>query len=89
MSHPYESPALQCSRVLKNAESFSRHWPWSPKDWLQCSRVLKNAERARGANADVSDQDIASMQPRSEERGETMRSSVLSRPSRGFNAAAF
>ncbi len=60
---------LQCSRVLKNAERPGRVLYRDRRDPLQCSRVLKNAESLRGLQAKNA-RCVASMQPRSEERGE-------------------
>ncbi len=63
--------ALQCSRVLKNAERlYLRHLTANASEPLQCSRVLKNAERRDQAQGAPCRGVHASMQPRSEERGE-------------------
>ncbi len=68
-SSPSASVALQCSRVLKNAESICVRSSSPQAGWLQCSRVLKNAERLIWLVTHAPHHP-ASMQPRSEERGE-------------------
>ncbi len=81
---------LQCSRVLKNAESSVDLNSASARSKLQCSRVLKNAERRLRRRPVRRDCARASMQPRSEERGE-LPSNLIRHIDllRRFNAAAF
>ena len=80
---------LQWGRVLTNAETFRRDaGDESPNDGLQWGRVLTNAETAAFAPG-TTVQSMASMGPRSHERGNG-REPSSSRPARAcFNGAAF